>query len=243
MEEPAGPLQYVVAKASQDLVPQWISALGDHASGTVAFSPSSVDAIVAGLLSGDITFNRQVVVDNSGDRATRTYVASMDASGQLLWVRELSSGGIPISGVREPVLVLQDRELFGPVSEGSFLFNASFRDSVQVDGLGEIPSGGGDDVLAGRIRDDTWTGFDHTVIGACEAYPNPARGSVTITGIESGTHLRIIDMLGRVVLSHSVAASSESGISVDLDLRGLPAGAYWISGAGECGGFVRVARD
>ena len=58
-------------------------------------------------------------------------------------------------------------------------------------------------------------------------YPNPARTSVSIHGLEPGAKVTVVDLNGREVVSRLSPHSS-----LTLDVSGLPQGAYFVRIAG-----------
>jgi hypothetical protein len=58
-------------------------------------------------------------------------------------------------------------------------------------------------------------------------YPNPATHTVTIT-LEEAAEVRLLSMDGRVLLTQRYPAGRQ-----ELNLRGIPAGGYWVQAAGD----------
>ena len=61
-------------------------------------------------------------------------------------------------------------------------------------------------------------------------YPNPARTTVTISGLESGSTVTVVDLNGRVVLTSTDAT---------LDVSDLAQGAYFVRIVGERQNAIR----
>jgi Secretion system C-terminal sorting domain len=58
-----------------------------------------------------------------------------------------------------------------------------------------------------------------------QAYPNPVSGSLTVTSINSGESVQILDVLGRVVKNGVIATNG----SLSLDVSSLSPGTYYVS--------------
>jgi hypothetical protein len=68
-----------------------------------------------------------------------------------------------------------------------------------------------------------------------QLYPNPATSSVTLTGVEAGRIVHLLDMLGREVLRSIVPADG----SLRLDVSSLPPGIYIVSDGNAYTKFIK----
>jgi uncharacterized protein YjdB len=71
------------------------------------------------------------------------------------------------------------------------------------------------------------TGVDDNALSGIALYPNPASGSATLSGLEGGEVVDVINLNGTLLLSRKAAGDKET-----IDLTSLPQGAY----------IVRVAK-
>ncbi len=77
-------------------------------------------------------------------------------------------------------------------------------------------------------------GIDEVEGSAISLYPNPATTSVTLSGLEPGAKVTIVDLNGREVLSLTTDAGT-----LTADVSGLTSGAYFVRIAGERQAAVR----
>jgi Secretion system C-terminal sorting domain len=82
-------------------------------------------------------------------------------------------------------------------------------------------------VPPGPPRIETQLGVDTKtpVDTSMQAYPNPASGSLTITSVNSGEPVQILDVLGRVVMNGVISTNG----SLTLDVSSLSTGTYYVS--------------
>ena len=70
---------------------------------------------------------------------------------------------------------------------------------------------------------------------AIAIYPNPAKGSTTVsvTGLSGKVRIAVLDLSGREVLGETVECGAECEKS--LDIEGLAGGAYFVRVTSEAG--------
>lgn len=71
-------------------------------------------------------------------------------------------------------------------------------------------------------------------LGNCSVYPNPTTGLVTVSGLEEGSEVKMIDGTGRFVLEKKDVFSNET-----IDVSGLPRGTYLLVIKGKKGCLVK----
>ena len=76
--------------------------------------------------------------------------------------------------------------------------------------------------------DDGTEGIDDIATAAIALYPNPASTTVTLTGIDGGAKVTVVDMNGRVVGEYTA-----KGKTLTIDLAGYAQGAYFVRITGE----------
>ena len=70
---------------------------------------------------------------------------------------------------------------------------------------------------------------------SCRLYPNPAKGSTTVsvTGISGKVRIAVLDLSGREVLGETMECSADC--EKTLDIEGLAEGAYFVRITSEAG--------
>ena len=76
--------------------------------------------------------------------------------------------------------------------------------------------------------DDGTEGIDDIANAAIALYPNPATTTVTLTGIDGGTKVTVVDMNGRAMGEYTA-----KGKTLTIDLAGYAQGAYFVRITGE----------
>ena len=76
--------------------------------------------------------------------------------------------------------------------------------------------------------DDGTEGIDEIGAANIALYPNPASTSVTLTGLERGTTVTIVDMNGRAMGEYTANSNT-----LTIDLTGYAKGAYFVRITGE----------
>ncbi|UOQ73711.1 T9SS type A sorting domain-containing protein [Hymenobacter cellulosilyticus] len=71
---------------------------------------------------------------------------------------------------------------------------------------------------------------------ALQLYPNPSHGPLTLTGAQPGALVRVLDRLGRVVLTTPADAAGSAQLVLPA---GLPAGLYIVRAGHHAGRLVR----
>ena len=78
------------------------------------------------------------------------------------------------------------------------------------------------------------SGIDEATLSSVALYPNPATTSITISGLEAGYHVTILDASGR-----ELYRANAQGESLKVDLSDYAQGAYFVRIAGQHGTAVR----
>jgi Zn-dependent metalloprotease len=84
------------------------------------------------------------------------------------------------------------------------------------------------------------SGINNVSAGSLEIYPNPAHDNLIITAQQNISAIRVIDMLGKTIISRD----AENEKSVTLDVSALPAGVYFVKvNAGDVQKLIRVIKQ
>ncbi|NBA88038.1 T9SS type A sorting domain-containing protein, partial [Emticicia sp. CRIBPO] len=77
--------------------------------------------------------------------------------------------------------------------------------------------------------------------GVIRVYPNPTQDYVSITGLEEGNYITLINLSGQTVLSKKATGTKEQ-----MSLKSLPVGSYILSVIGNKVGLntkIRIIKQ
>ena len=155
------------------------------------------------------------------------------AYGYLWWLNGQDNYMLPglqfaISG---PLMPNAPTDAFNAMGKNGQLINISHSTGLVLVRMGELPGGL---FVPNLYNDEIWQHLNAVIctttsvkpteaVGVLELYPNPAqdRLNITLPTGENEGELRILDALGRVVLSHQIRSMTTA-----IDLRGISRGSY-----------------
>ena len=73
----------------------------------------------------------------------------------------------------------------------------------------------------GTFKEDV--GIQHLLSGTIKLYPNPTRGSLEISGLETGSRIQVFNMLGSKMMELESLDKNQ-----EISLAGKPDGLYYI---------------
>ena len=195
---------------------QWVKAAGGH---YFASSATSIDAdimgnvYVAGSFMDTMTFDGINLVGPEYGQGN-IFIAKYDNSGSPIWAKSSEQGGGNINAANSVVCA----------SDGSVYATGCFADSMSFDNIGPFVNTAGynADLFVAKLGESAGIDMSAAENSNQWAYPNPARGWITVASGLIGT-ARISDALGRDVFKAAL-----NGSSTTLDLSHLAAGTYFL---------------
>lgn len=140
--------------------------------------------------------------------ADRIYAAQYSSTGALNWVQTaIGIYSLYVAGI--------SADAHGVLLAGGFRKKVSFNYISLQDSL-PLAS-----MFLARIADIT--GINTPGKSSAQVYPNPFAQNITVTGIEAGTEVQLLDAFGRI-LSTSVSTVS----SLQLNTSTILPGSYWL---------------
>lgn len=207
--------------------------------------PGEVDELISPAIKTQngqdlfLFFDFAYVAQQNNNNAQLAVYASRDCGENWILRRTINSGRLRTAGARTGNFVPTDNQWFTEIIP----FDAYVQDDPILIKF-RFESGGGNHFYLDNIRfgEGQAIGQSERSLTRLQAYPNPARETLTITGhdLNGPLHLRISDLQGRILLERRSQNAEHQQI-----IHGLPSGLYLLelrSGAYHHSQKLRIQR-